>query len=212
MIRYSRLTKRYGPHGKAGLVSGIAKAFARTSASFMRLSFLDDARSRLVSFAASLGKVEGEHTFEMARPLKHLFMPQRAHRVVVSSAPVLLHRETRELVVLRVALVVLRAVDEVHDVVDLMVGVRAQHLRLLARFQIVGQLLQKCREHASHPLKPLELISVRARPARVLDLLLPRRNLGEVAGKLATRAPEVDLERERVLALAVLEDPLQRGV
>jgi hypothetical protein len=41
---------------------------------------------------------------------------------------------------------------------------------------------------------------------------MPRRDLGEVAGKLATRAPEVDLERERVLALVVLEDPLQRGV
>src|SRR3977135_2062230 len=208
MIRYSRLTNRYGPHGKAGLVSGIAKACARTSVSFMRLSCLDDARSRPISFAASLGEVEGEHTFQMARPLKHLLMPQRAHRVVVSSAPVILHRETRELVVLRLAFVVPRAVDEVHDVVDLMVGGRAENLRLLARFQIVGQLLQKTREHVSHSLKPLELVRVCASPARVLDLLLPRRNLGEVAGKLATRAPEVDLERERVLALAVLEDPL----
>src|SRR5215475_11726511 len=148
----------------------------------------------------------------MARSLKHLLMPQRSHRVVESSAPVLLHRETRELVVLRVALVVLRAVDEVHDIVDLTVGNRAEHLRLLARFQIVGQLLQKGRERASYSLEPPELVCVCARPARVLDLLLPRRNLGEIAGKLATRAPEVDLERERVLALAMLEDPLQRGV
>src|SRR5262245_49933064 len=142
MIRNSRLTNRYGPHGKAGLVSGIAKAFARTSASFMRLSCSDDARSPPISFAARLGEVEGEHTFQMAWPLEHLFMPQRAHRVVVASAPVVLHRETRELVVLRVAFVVLRAVDKVHDVVDLMVGGRAEDLRLLARFQIVGQLLQ----------------------------------------------------------------------
>src|SRR5215471_20121041 len=93
-----------------------------------------------------------------------------------------------------------------------MVGGRAKHLRLLACFQIVGQLLQKSRERASHSLKPLELVRGCARPARVLDLLLPRGNLGEVAGKLATRAPEVDLERERVLGLAVLEDPLQWGV
>src|SRR5262245_38323449 len=47
MIRNSRLTNRYGPGGKAGLVSGIAKAFARTSVSFMRLSCSEDARSRL---------------------------------------------------------------------------------------------------------------------------------------------------------------------
>src|SRR5215831_10159476 len=76
-----------------------------------------DARSRPVSFAASLREIEGEHTFQMARPLKHLLMPQRAHRVVVSGAPVILHREPRELVVLRVAFVMLRAVDEVHDIV-----------------------------------------------------------------------------------------------
>jgi hypothetical protein len=63
----------------------------------------------------------------MARALKYLLMPQRAHRVVVSSAPVILHRKTRE--VLRVAFVVPRAVDEVHDVVDLTVGGRAE-LRL----------------------------------------------------------------------------------
>src|SRR5882672_5719444 len=155
MIRNSRLMNRYGPGGKAGLVSGIAKAFARTSASFMRLSCSDDARSRPVSFAASVGEVEGEHTFQVARPLKHLLMPQRANGVVVSCAPVILHRETRELAVLRVAFVVLRAVDEVHDVVDLMVGGRAEHLRLLARFQIVRQLLQKRRERASYSLQPL---------------------------------------------------------
>src|SRR5512138_2840845 len=35
MIRNSRSTKRYGPGGKAGLVSGIAKARRRTSSSFM---------------------------------------------------------------------------------------------------------------------------------------------------------------------------------
>ncbi len=35
MIRYSRSTKRYGPGGKAGLCSGIAKARWRTSSSVM---------------------------------------------------------------------------------------------------------------------------------------------------------------------------------
>jgi hypothetical protein len=65
----------------------------------------------------------------MARALNYLLMPQRAHRVVVSSAPVILHRKRRELVVLRVAFVVPRAVDEVHDVVDLTVSGRAE-LRL----------------------------------------------------------------------------------
>src|SRR5262249_59114372 len=98
MIRNSRLTNRYGPGGKAGLVSGIAKAFARTSVSFITLSCSGNARSclfhsRLISFATRLGEVEGEHTFPMARPLNPLLMPQPAHRIVVSSAPVLFHRE-----------------------------------------------------------------------------------------------------------------------
>lgn len=106
----------------------------------------------------------------------------------------------------------LRAIDQVHDVVDLAIGDGTKQLRLLARLQIFGQLLQKSRERAAQSLMAPELVRICARPAQVLDLLLPRRDLGEVAGKLATRAPEVDLERERVLALAVLEDPLQRGV
>src|SRR5262245_49537743 len=81
MIRYARLTNRYGPHGNAGLVSGIAKAFARTSVSFMRLSCSDDAgRPLFLSLAAGLGEVEREHAFKEARPFKHLMMSQRAHR------------------------------------------------------------------------------------------------------------------------------------
>src|SRR5262245_13643694 len=59
MIRNSRLTNRYGPGGKAGLVSGIAKAFARTSASFMRISCSEDARSRLEELKPKPAKIRG---------------------------------------------------------------------------------------------------------------------------------------------------------
>ena len=37
-MKYSRLTNRYGPGGKAGLVSGIANAHFRISSSVMVLS------------------------------------------------------------------------------------------------------------------------------------------------------------------------------
>src|SRR5262249_17015115 len=47
MIRYSRLMKRYGPGGKAGLVSGMAKARLRTSSIFIMLSPSDRYRRRL---------------------------------------------------------------------------------------------------------------------------------------------------------------------
>src|SRR5690242_12684560 len=58
----------------------------------------------------------------------------------------------------------------------------------------------------------LELVRVRAGPARVLDLLLPCRDLSEAPWKLPVRAPEVDLEGERVLARTLLDHPLQRCV
>src|SRR5262245_59417049 len=66
----------------------------------------------------------------MARALKYLLMPQRAHRVIVSSISDPPSRKTRELVVLRVAFVVPRAVDEVHNVADAVATDRESHRSL----------------------------------------------------------------------------------
>src|SRR5262249_57317779 len=60
-------------------------------------------------------------------------------------------------------------------------------------FQDVG-------ERHPHALNLLELIGVGPRPARILDLFLSRAHVVEVARQLATRAPQVDLEGEGVLA------------
>ena len=58
----------------------------------------------------------------------------------------------------------------------------------------------------------LELIGVGARAARILDFLLAHHDVGQIAGNLAARAPEIHLKGQRVLARALLNDPLQRRV
>src|SRR5262249_60724425 len=58
----------------------------------------------------------------------------------------------------------------------------------------------------------LEMVGVGSGAARILDLLLPRVDLEEIAGKFAACAPEIHLKREGILAEAVLGDPLQRRV
>ena len=117
-----------------------------------------------------------------------------------------------KLVILRVALVLPRPVNQLDDVVDLVVRLRAQQLRLLGGSQVVRQVRQEACERIAQALLALELISVGARPAGILDFLVPRRDLGQIAGKFAARAPEIHLKRERVLARALLDHPLQRRV
>jgi hypothetical protein len=58
----------------------------------------------------------------------------------------------------------------------------------------------------------LELIGVGARATRILDFLLAHHDIGQIARNLAARTPEIHLKGQRVLAGALLNDPLQRGV
>jgi hypothetical protein len=61
-------------------------------------------------------------------------MAQCAAGIVVAGAPVLLHAQARELVVLGMPLVVPRAIDQLNNVVDFAVGSRAEELGLRAAF------------------------------------------------------------------------------
>ena len=139
-------------------------------------------------------------------------MAQRAGRVAISRVPVLDHAVAGELVVLRLNLIVLRAINEVHDLVDVAIGDGLQKLAVFGvedfarhRFQHVGQ----CHPDA---LELLEMIRIGPRPARILDLFLSRADIVEIARQVPARAPQVDLERERVLAGIACHHPLQRGV
>jgi hypothetical protein len=79
-------------------------------------------------------------------------MTQRAARVVVSGAPVLLHAQARELVVLGMAFVVPCAIDQMNDVVDFAVGGSSEQLRFGAVPQVFRQLFEQARDGATQSL------------------------------------------------------------
>ena len=54
----------------------------------------------------------------------------------------------------------------------------------------------------------LELIRLGARTARITDFLFPCRNFENVAREFATRAPQVNLEREGVATRFRIDYPL----
>jgi hypothetical protein len=90
-----------------------------------------------------LGEVEGiDASTDTGGPLKDLGMAQGVHRVVIAGAPTLFHGSPGEFVVLGLALMALRPVDEVHDVVDMTVCNGAQKFGLVA-------LLERARTRAA---------------------------------------------------------------
>src|SRR5262245_1712046 len=213
MTMNSRLTKRYGPGGYAGLVNGMANARALTSDSFMlRSSRYARCRPSVRLFATVDGKVEGRHSSAVRRPFQRLGMPQCADRIVVSGIPVVGHAGAGKLVVLGLNLVVLRAINQVHDLVDLAIRDSPKKLAVLGLEHFRWDLVEDVGQRDPNTLNLLELIGVGPRPARILNLLLPRQDVVEIARQLAARAPQVDLEYERVQAGIALHHPLQRRV
>src|SRR3546814_10335307 len=75
-------------------------------------------------------EIVGFDRLRPGRAAQHLGMLQRPAHILVAGAPVVLHRLPGELVVLRVALVGRRAVDQVADVVDARIGGGGEQLRL----------------------------------------------------------------------------------
>src|ERR1700735_5302920 len=99
--------------------------------------------------------------------------------------------------------VVLGAVNELDDIVDLARGDCFQDLHLIVPLKVLRELAQQSVNRSSDPLYTLEVIGARARPARILDFFYAGDDVGDVARKLSPRAPEVDLKRERVLFVIV---------
>ncbi len=89
----------------------------------------------------------------------------------------LLHALMRELVILRWPLIVLGAVDQVHDVVDLSIAHVSQQCGLRAAAEIVRQLVKQIGSGAAKPLNTLEGVGAGAGATGILDVLLTRRHL-----------------------------------
>src|SRR5262245_40936681 len=110
----------------------MANARALTSDSFM-LRSLRYARCRpwVWLFATVDGKIEGGDADLLGGPLQRLGMPQGADRVFVSGIPMVGHADARKLVVLGLNLVVLRAVNQVHDLIYLAIRDSPKKLAVL---------------------------------------------------------------------------------
>jgi hypothetical protein len=95
-----------------------------------------------------------------------------------------------------------------HDVVDLVIAICLQQLRLGAVLQILGELLGQICQGPAQPLDVFEAIGAGAGTAGVLDLFLPGRYLCDGTRRFATRIPEIDLERQSVATRMAVNDPL----
>src|SRR6266436_2922168 len=101
-MKNSRLTKRYGPGGNAGLVSGIARARALTSSSVPSVSLA-------TLSVCEIERADSVHDLGRVDPFR---MRDRAPHVLQPRLPVLEHGGTRELVILRARRGVQAAVDQ----------------------------------------------------------------------------------------------------
>src|ERR1700758_3572386 len=121
-------------------MQGRSEAWRRLYRALRRVSLIMSYRLGVTAdelFAAIFGKIKGPDPTDGRWPLQHLRVAERPRGVVITRAPVLLHRKLREFVVLLVPLGVRRAVDELNDVIDLLIGERTDEFRLLAVVQFL---------------------------------------------------------------------------
>src|SRR5271169_251367 len=116
-------------------------------------------------------------------------MTQSANSVVIAGAPVALHADAREVVILRMALVVPGPVDEVHEVVDSMINYRPEQLHLWAVLQVLGELFEQIRHGPAEPLDVFEAIGAGPGSTGILDFLFAGRHFRHGARQLAVRTP-----------------------
>ena len=78
---------------------------------FLLVHFNSPVTDRLGLLATILLKIERGHAVRTGRASQHFGMTKGAQRIVITGAPMILHREAGKLVVLGVAFVVPRAID-----------------------------------------------------------------------------------------------------
>src|SRR5262249_60611812 len=88
------------------------------------------------SLPTVLVEIEDEDPVTASRPLQYFGMAQRPHRVLIPGTPMVLHGQPREFVILRLALVIPRVVNQVDDVVDFGTAEPVERLHLIAISQL----------------------------------------------------------------------------
>src|SRR5262245_44882954 len=114
-------------------------------------------------------------------------MAQRADRVIVSRGPVVDHAVAGELVVLGLNLIVLRPINQVHDLVDVAIRNGLQKLAVFGLEDFARNLFQHVCQCHPHALELLEMIRIGPRPARILDLFLSGADIVEIAAPTEKR-------------------------
>src|SRR6478752_276372 len=117
------------------------------------------------SFATVALEIEREDAVQARGASKNFGMAQRAYCVVVTRAPMVLHRQARKLVVLGVTFVVLSPVNQVNDVVDLVTGDRLQDLQIIVLLKISRKPAQQGIKGTLDPVHVLKLAGACSRAA-----------------------------------------------
>src|SRR5690348_7839104 len=111
------------------------------------------------------GDIEREHAVGAGRPLQDFGMPQRTDRIRAAGAPMIFHAPRRKFEILRIPLVVLRAVNELDDAVEVAISL-GQKKRIFWRFpELLWQFGDQIGECAPELLFLLELVRACSRPA-----------------------------------------------
>src|SRR5512145_3161151 len=139
---------------------------------------------------------------------------QRLQHIRVAGGPVLGHGPARELVVLRVVLVLLGPVDEMHDVEAAARDSRTseQLLRVRIRAQLGWQLCDKSASGFRNAAPGDLEVGVAARAARIANVLLALVDVKKRGRKVAARWEKIDLEHDAMAAPRLLEHVIERSV
>ena len=117
------------------------------------------------SFATVAFEIEREDAVETCGASEDLGMAQRADGIVVTRAPVILHRQPGKFVILGVTFVVPSPVDQLDDVVSLVAGDRLQDVQIIATLDICRQPAQQRSKGTLDAVHILELGGARSRAA-----------------------------------------------
>ena len=82
-------------------------------------------------------KIKRKDAFAAPRPLQDLAMAQRPSGIAITCPPMFLHAEARKLIVLGMALIALRSIDQMNEVVDRAVGGAAEQSCFRAALEVV---------------------------------------------------------------------------
>src|SRR5215468_4369472 len=205
MMKNSRLTKRYGPGGKAGLVSGMANARPFTSSSVTR--------ALLVQGQQSFCEIEHAHAGQDLASLLPVTMGTGTPHVVEPCFPELADGRARELVVLRVGRRREASVDEMRDGErTLVLAQRLQQLVVRVVSKFLRQPLQQASKCVAQTLQLLDASGIESRLARILDVLGALEDLVEIDRQLTSGAEQIYLNDQGLDLRRIVQHVPQRRV